>query len=100
MEAPGVHGDVRGEAVAVEVLPGRWLFALLSDDVHYKGDAEQLVYSAFRLGMNRGVTERTYETIWLICWHNLWIGPRPRPQTLIPMLVTFDDISNLKLARG
>ena len=37
MEARGVRGDVRGEAVAVEVLPGLWLFALLSGDEDAKG---------------------------------------------------------------
>lgn len=93
MEARGVHGDVRGEAVAVEVLPGRWLFALLSDDVHYKGEAGQLVYSAFRLGMNRDVTERTYENSMADLWAQPLDTPAPVPADAFPLLVTFDDIS-------
>ena len=93
MEARGVHGDVRGEAVAVEVLPGRWLFALLSDDVHYKGDAGQLVYSAFRLGMDREVTERTYKNNMADLLAQPLDRPAPVPPDAYPLLVTFDDIT-------
>ena len=48
-----MHGKVRGEAVGIEVLPGRWLFALLSGDGGGKGEAGQLAYSAFLLGRDR-----------------------------------------------
>ena len=36
-ESRGVRSTTRGEAVALEVLPGRWLFALLSGDDDGKG---------------------------------------------------------------
>ena len=100
MEARGVHGEVRGEAVAVEVLPGRWLFALLSDDgAHSKGEAGQLVYSAFRLGMDGDVSERTYENSMADLWAEPLDTPAPVPPDAYPLLVTFDDISKPETVR-
>jgi hypothetical protein len=98
-EARGVSSEVRGEAVALEVLPGRWLFALLHSDLRYKGDADQLVYSAFRLGKAREPTDRSYESN----MHDLRAQPRdtpaPIPPEAYPLLVAFDDISNPETVR-
>lgn len=51
--ARGVHTTVTGEAVVIEVLPGRYLFALLeseSGEGSWKRDAANWVYPAFGLG--------------------------------------------------
>ena len=61
MEARGVRSKTRGEAVALEVLPGRWLFALLSGDDDGKGNAGQLVYHAVRHGETHNPSDRNYE---------------------------------------
>ena len=61
MEARGVRSKTRGEAVALEVLPGRWLFALLSGDDDGKGNAGQLAYHAVRHGETHNPSDRNYE---------------------------------------
>ena len=81
-----VQYSLTGEAAAVEVLPGRFLFALM-------GDSEELFFRAAKdqfKGMTRGA----------------WLRPIPgqtEPVTLtgdlIPMLVTFDDITKPETAR-
>lgn len=98
-EARGVSSEVRGEAVALEVLPGRWLFALLSGGDVSKGDAGQLVYYTFRLGEGRSYLERDY-------WSNMQDlraqprdTPAPIPPEAYPLLVTFDDITKPETVR-
>lgn len=98
-EARGVRGEVRGEAVAVEVLPGRWLFALLSGGERYKGDAAQLVYSAFRLGETRKPTDRSYESNMEDLRAQPRDTPAPIPPEAYPLLVTFDDITRPETVR-
>ncbi len=93
MEARGVHGETRGEAVAVEILPGRWLFALLSNNANYKGDAGQLVYSAFRLGEGRASDKQSYEANMADVLAQPLDTPAPVPPEAYPLLVTFDDIT-------
>ncbi|GGO34759.1 hypothetical protein GCM10010991_26040 [Gemmobacter aquaticus] len=99
MEARGVSSKTRGEAVALEVLPGRWLFALLSGDDDGKGNAGQLVYHAFRLGEGRELGTRSYRSN----MHDLRAQPRdtpaPIPPEAYPVLVTFDDITKPETVR-
>lgn len=99
MEARGVSSKTRGEAVALEVLPGRWLFALLSGDDDGKGNAGQLVYHAFRLGEGRELGTRSYRSN----MHDLRAQPRdtpaPIPPEAYPLLVTFDDITKPETVR-
>ncbi|MBL9064603.1 hypothetical protein [Tabrizicola sp.] len=80
MSGTEVHYDLTGEAAVVEVLPGRYLFALM-------GDSEELFFRAAKdqfKGMTRGE----------------WLREMPGQtelvtltDDLIPMLVTFDDIT-------
>ena len=45
-EARGVRSKVEGEAVVVEVAPGKFLFALLSGSDDWERDAANWVYTA------------------------------------------------------
>ncbi len=99
MEARGVHSEIRGEAVAVEVLPGRWLFALLSGGDNYKGDAGQLVYSAFNLGAGRVGIEQSYEANMADLRAQPMDTPVLMPPEAYPLLVTFDDITKPETVR-
>jgi hypothetical protein len=99
MESRGVHSFVRGEAVAVEVLPGRWLFALLSGDDDALGQADQLIYTTFRLGENLNVSDRTYEALIADLRSNPLNTPAPVPAESYPLLVTFDDITKPETVR-
>ena len=99
MEARGVSSKTRGEAVALEVLPGRWLFALLSGDDDGKGNAGQLAYHAVRHGETHNPSDRNYEAD----MHDLRAQPRntpvPIPPEAYPLLVTFDDITKPETVR-
>jgi hypothetical protein len=99
MESRGVHSVVRGEAVAVEVLPGRWLFALLSGDDDALGQADQLIYTTFRLGENLNVSDRTYEALMADLRSKPLDTPAPVPAESYPLLVTFDDITKPETVR-
>lgn len=83
MSGTEVEYDVTGEAVVVEVLPGRYLFALL-------GNSEELFFYA--------ATDR-FEGLTRGEWLRL-IPDQTDPVTLtgdlIPMLVTFADIEDPK----
>ena len=86
MSGTEVHYDLTGEAAVVEVLPGRYLFALM-------GDSEELFFRAAKdrfEGMTRGewlreIPEQT--------------EPVVVKGDLIPMLVTFDDITKPETVR-
>lgn len=92
--APGtaMRRTFYGEAVAVEVLPGQWLFALLQGDGATGADG--WVYKAYDLGAVVGSDGRRS--------HSLSLGklfaqpldvPVPLPADGLPLLVTFDDIT-------
>jgi hypothetical protein len=94
-EARGVHSYVRGEAVAVEVLPGRWLFALLDGRQDGKGDAGHLVYPAFALDQAREASgRRSYEAAMRKLRDQPLDTPVEIPPSDYPMLVTFEDIAD------
>ncbi len=87
-EARGVRTKVTGEAVVVEVAPGRFLFALLSGSGEEKRDATHWVYPAYQLseagsygGAMMKLRAQRHDT------------PVPLPPEGWPMLVTFDDIT-------
>ncbi len=98
--APGtaMRRTVTGEAVAVEVLPGRWLFALLQGDG--ATGADSWAYRAYDLGAVVG--SDGYPS------HSLSLGklraqpldvPVPLPADGLPLLVTFDDIAKPETVR-
>ena len=99
MEARGVRSKTRGEAVALEVLPGRWLFALLSGDDDGKGNAGQLAYHAVRHGETHNPSDRNYEADMRDLRAQLRDTPAPIPPEAYPVLVTFDDITKPETVR-
>jgi hypothetical protein len=99
MEARGVRSEVRGEAVAMEIRPGRWLFALLSGAAGSKGDAGQPVYSAFRLGETRKPGAKSYRSNMRDLRAQPLNAPDPIPSEAFPLLVTFDDLAQPQSVR-
>ncbi|MES2813898.1 MAG: hypothetical protein V4720_03285 [Pseudomonadota bacterium] len=94
MEARGVQSKVEGEAVVVEVAPGKFLFALLSGTNEEKRDATHWVYPAYQLGEASSfggemmkLQSQPHDT------------PVPLPPEGWPMLVTFDDITKPESVR-
>ncbi len=99
-EARGVSSKVVGEAVVVEVTPGRWLFALLDGREDGLGKAEYLVYPAFALDKALGTDGfRSYEA----AMAKLRAQPPDTPGTIppsdYPLMVTFDDITKPETVR-
>ncbi|MES2913660.1 MAG: hypothetical protein V4753_00965 [Pseudomonadota bacterium] len=93
-EARGVRSKVTGEAVVVEVAPGKFLFALLSGTNEEKRDATHWVYPAYQLseagsygGAMMKLQSKPYDTPVLV------------PPEGWPMLVTFDDIAKPETVR-
>ena len=82
---------VTGEALAIEVAPGRWLFALLKGDQGWKG--EPGTNFGYAVGVPNGHFARSIEAV-----ADILALPKDAPVTLPreawPMLVTFDDIAN------
>jgi hypothetical protein len=93
-EARGVRSKVEGEAVVVEVAPGKFLFALLSGSNEEERDATHWVYPAYQLseadsygGEMMKLLSQPHDT------------PVPQPPEGWPMLVTFDDITKPETVR-
>lgn len=82
VEARGVRSQIRGEAVVVEVAPGRYLFALL-------GGAGHWAYPAFGLGQGLSYDESMHKLMGVP--HDT---PSPLPVKDYPLLVTFTDIND------
>ena len=94
-DARGVYSEVRGEAVAVEVLPGKWLFALLDGREDGKGKVEYLVYPAFELDKATDASgRRSYETAMAKLHAQPLDTPAMIPASDYPLMVTFDDIND------
>jgi hypothetical protein len=98
MEARGVHTKVRGEAVAVEVTPGRWLFVLLGNSGG-QGDASQLVHQVFDPGAGGPARDRSYARTMRALRALPLDAPAPVPPENYPMLVTFDDVAKPETVR-
>jgi hypothetical protein len=93
-EAGGVQSKVMGEAVVVEVAPGKLLFALLSVTNEEERDAKHWVYPAYRLseagsygGEVMKLSSQPHDTL------------APIPPEGWPLLVTFDGITKLETVR-
>jgi hypothetical protein len=87
---------VTGEALAVEVVPGRWLFALLKGGAGWQG--EPGLNAAFAIAVPRGHFAKSAEGVREI------VGfpkdtPVEVPREAWPMLVTFDDIGKPETVR-
>lgn len=98
-EARGTRSYWTGEAVAVEVTPGKWLFALLEGEGGT--DAGHWVYAAYDLGAAVGSDGYpSYD----MAMGKLRAQPMDLPVTLpadgMPMLVTFDDITKPETVRA
>jgi hypothetical protein len=93
-EARGVRSKVAGEAVVVEVAPGRYLFALLSGSGEEKRDASHWVYPAYDLSGAGG-----YGAAMMKVQSQRFDTPVPLPPEGWPMLVTFDDITKPETVR-
>jgi hypothetical protein len=93
MEARGVHTKVRGEAVAVEVVPGQWLFVLLEGHSNGQGDASQLVHQVFDPGAGGPARDRSYARTMRGLRALPLDTPAPVPPDSYPMFVTFDDFA-------
>ncbi len=100
MEARGVHSKLVGEAVVVEVMPGRWLFALIDGREDGLGKAEYLVYPAFALDKALGSDGfRSYEAAMAKLREQPLDTPGTIPPSDYPLMVTFDDITKPETAR-
>lgn len=87
---------VTGEALAVEVMPGRWLFALLKGGSGWQG--EPGLNAGFAIAVSRGHFAKSAEGVKEV------VGfPKDTPVELTPeawpLLVTFDDITKPETVR-
>ncbi len=87
---------VTGEALALEVAPGRWVFALLRGDNGWQG--EPGLNAGFVIAVPLGQPARSAEGV-----DDILAYPKDTPLVLPPeawpMLVTFDDITDPASAR-
>ena len=94
-QARGMHTYVNGEAAVVEVLPGRYLFALLtSEDTRPMGDAGAWAYTAFDLTNRIAQGSMSSFQVTKTLSDEPRDTPIPLPPQAMPLLVTFDDISD------
>ena len=87
---------VTGEALAIEVVPGRWLFALLKGGSGWQGEPGS--NAGFAIGVPLGHFARSAEAVAAI--HDF---PKDTPIVLDPkawpLLVTFDDVTKPETVR-
>lgn len=98
VEARGTRSYWTGEAVAVEVLPGKWLFALLQSEGGT--DAGHWVFAAYDLGTAVGADGYpSYDAAMAKLRAQPLDVPVPLPAEGMPMLVAFDEITDPKTVR-
>ncbi len=99
-EASRVSSKVVGEAVAIEVTPGRWLFALLDGREDGLGGAAYLSYPAF--GLDKALDrdgQHTYDAAVAQLLAQPLDTPGTIPPSDYPLMVTFDDIAKPETVR-
>lgn len=89
-ESAGVHARFTGEAVVVEVVPGRYLFVLLDGGTGWQSDAAHWAYAAFDLAPSNSTDFRDSMAKLKAQPLN---NPVPLPPIAFPLLVTFADIT-------
>jgi hypothetical protein len=98
VEAEGVRGSVTGEAVVVEVAPGRYLFALLyapnSGPDYWRREAMQWVYLAYNLAAGGTFDTRNYADAMRLLRSQPYDVPVPLPPEGWPVMVTFADVAD------
>lgn len=87
---------VTGEALAVEVTPGRWLFALLKGDQGWQGEPGS--NAGYAIAVPLGHFARSPEGVDAILAYPK-DTPIPLQPEAWPMLVTFDDITRPETVR-
>ena len=92
-ESAGVHARYTGEAVVVEVTPGRYLFALLDGGEGWESDAAHWSYAAFDLAPSNSTDFRDSMAKLKAQPLN---APAALPARAWPMFVTFTDIADPK----
>jgi hypothetical protein len=98
-EARGPRATVTGEAVAVEVLPGRWLFALLDGSEGKYRSAKGWVYAAYPHEEQKTGSVRMHDLVIGAVRSQPLDAPVELPGDSWPMLVTFDDITKPETVR-
>jgi hypothetical protein len=93
-EARGVRSSVTGEAIAIEIAPERWLFALLSGSGDEKREATHWVYPAYKLS-----DAESYSHAMSIVKAQPYDAPVPMPPEGWPIMVTFADITQPQTVR-
>ena len=88
-QTSGIRATLHGEAVVVEVMPGKYLFVLLDG-------AESWAMRAFRLNDQTDPKDRTNRAV-MTRLHDLPLDvPADLPPDAYPLLVTFTDITKPK----
>jgi hypothetical protein len=92
----GGHGswDMHGEAVVVEVLPGRYLFALLNGGDNPNGAAAAWTGTTFKQRDFPNENGISFDDLRAIIRSEPRDTPIPLPPQAMPLLVTFDDITD------
>jgi hypothetical protein len=87
---------VTGEALALEVAPGKWLFALLKGDQGWQG--EPGLNAGYAIAVPLGLHARSPDGVDAILAFPK-DTPVPLPPKAWPMLVTFDDVTRPETVR-
>jgi hypothetical protein len=93
-DARGPRATVIGEAVAVEVRPGKWLFALLDGADGEYSSAKAWVYDAYGARLKARGSERLHDMVMDAVNAEPYDIPVPLPPDSWPLLVTFTDITD------
>jgi hypothetical protein len=89
-----VSSDMWGEAVVVEVLPGRYLFALLGGGDNPESAAAAWASETYGQRDHPNQTWMPSVQLRFIVRHEPRDTPIPLPPKAMPLLVTFDDITD------
>jgi hypothetical protein len=93
-DARGPQATVRGEAVALEVLPGKWLFALLDGGDTPLSSAKGWTEAAYGLSRSPTGEARDFWAQMRELDRQPYDTPVPLPPEGWPLMVTFGDIAD------